>query len=335
MNPHRSFGESGRREAIAFWSLRTAVVLVVATVLLYGVALAPGAPYHIRELFGASPSLPQAFLFAVLVLLALAPPALLGLQLVRDPSPWAWLYPIGILLHAVLVFLLFRFATPIASVHDLVGLPVWGMAPELERLVRFIGVFMAVSVPVSGGTALLYAITRSFEPQRFLWWLLFAVLFLAFGYWVVVGMAATENVTELLRTDAYPLAWIGLSFWMLLLAFAASMIAERLSGVFTGTLAVSFGVILLLPLSFGVLFLALEPRVLGPESNLSALGFLLSVTRTAYLESSGLALFGRYALAYGAVLLLLVFAVYPVWIGYATRRFARRAIDSATDSAVG
>lgn len=59
-----------------------------------------------------------------------------------------------------------------------------------------------VSLPISGGTALLYGITRAYAPQRVLWWL----LFLALTYWIVIDNAATDNVVVLLRAAAFPLA---------------------------------------------------------------------------------------------------------------------------------
>lgn len=323
MHDQQSFGRAERQRAIGFLSIRLLIVLAIASVMLYVIAVAPGVPYHLRELFGDTPTPWQAVLFALMVLLALGPPALLGLQLIREPGLWAWLFPIGLLLHAALIFLVFRFATPIASVEDLVGLSVWPMPAELERLIRFVALFVVVSVSISGGTALLYAITRSFQPLRFLWWVLYAVLFLAVGYWIVVVAASTDNVTILLRGQANPLAWLALSLWMLLLAFGASLIAERVAGVFTGTGAALFALLLMLPLSYGALFLALEPRILGADgSGLSALEFLLSSSRSDYAFGA-LQLFGRYTLAYLAIMLLLTFAQYPVWVAYSTRRFAR------------
>jgi hypothetical protein len=322
----QDFGQAERRRAALFLGVRVLAILLVAAALLYLIAVVPGVPYHIRELFGRNPTPLQALLFALMVLLALGPPALLGLQLIRAPRPWAWLFPIGILAHAVLIFLIFRFATPIESMHDLVGLPVWPLPAELERLIRFTGVFVVLSMSVAGGTAMLFAITRSFEPVRFLWWLGYAVIFFALGYWIVVGLAATDNVTLLLRGDASPLAWLSLWLWLVLIAFGASLLAERLAGVFPGTLAALFALVLLLPLSYAVLFVAAEPRVLGPDSELSALGFLLSGDRADYVVG-GRELFGRYSLAYLAVVVLLTFAQYPVWVAYSTRRFARKAFE--------
>ncbi len=130
MSIYRSYDRNGLKQAATFWSLRVLVILVVVTAMLYLIAVVPGAPYHVRELFGSSPSLPQALLFALVVMFALGPPAMLGLQLVRLPGRYAWLFPLGILVHAIIVFLGFRFATPIASVNDLLGEPVWGIGDE-------------------------------------------------------------------------------------------------------------------------------------------------------------------------------------------------------------
>lgn len=321
MTIQRVYGQDGLKQAAKFWSLRMLVILLLATALLYLVAVLPGAPYHVRELFGASPTLPWALLFALIVLFALGPPAILGLQLVRLPRGFVWLFPVGILIHAVIVFLGFRFATPIASIHDLLGEPVWGIGDEWERLIRFVGLFLTVSLPISGGTALLYSITRAYAPRRVLWWVLFQFLFLMFSYWIVIGNAATDNVTVLLRAAAGPLDWIGFSLWLLSLAFTASVVAARAASLLKGSLATLFAVAVFLPLSYGILFLSLEQQVGGPQSNLSALEFLLTPRRSGYGMDDG-ALFLRYTLAYLGTILLLACSQYPAWLAYSTRRFA-------------
>ena len=333
MSIYCSYDRDGLKQAATFWSLRVLLILVLVTAMLYLIAVVPGPPYHVRELFGNSPSLPQALLFALVVMFALGPPAMLGLQLVRLPSRYVWLFPLGILVHAVIVFLGFRFATPIGSVHDLLGEPVWGIGDEAERLIRFTGLFLMVSLPISGGTALLYGITRAYAPRRVLWWLLFQVLFLALSYWIVIGNAATDNVVVLLRAAAVPLAWAGFALWLLCLAFAASLLAERVANVFRGTVATVFAILLFLPLSYGVLFLALEQNVAGPKSGLSALDFLLSPSRSDY-GAGEVELFVRYAVAYFGVLLLLACAQYPAWLAYSTRQF-KSIYGSSVQAAIG
>jgi hypothetical protein len=72
------------------------------------------------------------------------------------------------------------------------------------------------------------------------------------------------------------LAWVGFALWLLSLAFAASVVAERAADLLKGIMATLFAVALFLPLSFGILFLSLEQHVGGPHSNLSALDFLFS-----------------------------------------------------------
>lgn len=328
MSVHRSFGQDGLRQAVRFLLPRLLAVLALSTLVLYALSQLPGVPYHVRDLFGPSPSLPQAFLFALVVLFALGPPAYLGLQLIRLPGHYVWLFPAGILAHAVIVFLGFRFATPIASVHDMLGQPVWSIGAELERMIRFVGLFMVVSVPIAGGTALLYALTRSYAPRRILWWLLFALVLLGVSDWIVVGLAATSNVTVLLRDGITGVAWLGLAVWLMSLAFVASLVAERITGVYTDSLATAFAVVLFLPLSFGALFLATSQGVGGPASTLSAMEFLLSTDRESYFFTP-VGLFLHYAAAYLVAILLLAFSQYLLWLGYSARRFAMPAMKVA------
>ena len=333
MSIYRAYDRDGLKQATTFWSLRVLVILVLVTAMLYLIAVVPGAPYHVRELFGSSPTVPQALLFALVVMFALGPPAMLGLQLVRLPGRYVWLFPLGMLVHAIIVFLGFRFATPIASVQDLLGEPVWPIGEEAERLIRFAGLFLMVSLPISGGTALLYGITRAYAPRRVLWWLLFQLLFLGLSYWIVIGNAATDNIVVLLRSAARPLAWAGFALWLLCLAFAASLLAERVANVFKGTVVAAFAVLLFLPLSFGVLFLAFEQNVTGVKSDLSALDFLLSSSRISY-GFSDVELFLRYSAAYFVAVLLLACAQYPAWLAYSTRQF-KSIQGSSVQPAVG
>lgn len=330
MTVQRVFDADARVHAIGFWSIRVSIIIGVATLLLYALAVIPGVPYHIRELFGPNPTLPQALMFAMVVLLGLGPPAMLGLQLIRLPVARAWLFPLGVLAHGVIVFFAFRYATPIASVHDLLGEPVWALGGEWERMVRFVAAFLNVSLPIAGATALVYALTRSFAPRRFFLFVLFAGILTLGGYLVVVVNAATTNVTELLRGDDDLISWLGFGLWLGLIAFAASLVAERLSGVLGDSLAAGFAVLLFLPLSYGVLFLTLEPQVGGPFSELSALEFLLSATRERYFFLP-VEIFGRYSVGYLIAVLLLVFAQYPVWLAYSTRRFGNAAVRMASE----
>jgi len=190
-----------------------------------------------------------------------------------------------------------------------------------------------VSLPISGGTALLYGITRAYAPRRVLWWLLFQLLFLGLSYWIVIGNAATDNIVVLLRSGVRPLAWAGFALWLLCLAFAASLLAERVANVFKGTVVAAFAVLLFLPLSFGVLFLAFEQNVTGVKSDLSALDFLLSSSRISY-GFSDVELFLRYSAAYFVAVLLLACAQYPAWLAYSTRQF-KSIQGSSVQPAVG
>lgn len=316
----RVFSPEGRRDALRFLLPRLSLVLLVTTLVIYGVAMLPGVPYHVQALFGPRPSLSQTGLFAVIVLFALTPPAYFGLQLVRGVSRMAWLFPVAILLHAVIVFLAFRYATPIASVHDLLGFPLWGIGDELERAIRFVALFISVSVPFAGGSAVLYALTGSYAPRRLLWWLLFAAVLLGLAYQVIVVHAATTNVTALLPADLTLFGALGVALWLALLAFVGSVLAARLAGVLAGTFAAGLTVAVMLPLSYALISVATGQHVGGPGSSLSALAFLLSAESGQY-QFTTTGLFMHYAAAYGVVVVLLTCSQYPLWVSYATRRF--------------
>lgn len=323
MSIRRSFDDVGLRAAAALLGSRLLLLLALTTLFMFALATLPGVPYQIRALFGPSPSWGQALLFSSLALFALTPPALFGLQLIRLPSNRAWLFPLGLILHGSLAFLGVRYATPIASVHALVGVPVWGVAEELERWWRFLALFLLLSVPLAGGTALLYGLTRSYAPRRLLWWLVFAIPLLTLSRQVVVGAGTGEGFPELLRGGGAPLPWAVLALWLATLSFTASLLAERAAGVLDRSLPAIFAVLLFLPLSYVLLIVVLSPSVGLPGSDLTALAFLLTPVQGRY-GLAGVDLFLRYTASYFGAVLLLALAQYPLWLIYSTRRFAVR-----------
>ncbi len=335
MSVVHSFGQDGLQRAGRFWLPRVGVVFLVLTLIMFGVAVVPGVPYNVQELFGSGTSLLQSALFALVALLALAPPAFVGLQIMRLPLRWVWLFPVGIIIHGVIVFLGYRFATPIGSLHDMVGLPSGEAPVEVERWLRFMGLFAMVSVPVAGGVGLLFAVTRSPVPMRFLSWVVFAILTLLVSWWIVVVNSATDNLTTLLRDGGGVLSLLLLGFWMFVLSFAAALLAQRLAQVMTGTVSTLFGILLCLPLSYWALMLALTPHTAGEDQGLSAMAFLLSPSRREY--PTGDIVMWRYAATYFVAIVVLALCQYPVWLGYAARRFAvpRPVVALAADPATG
>jgi hypothetical protein len=321
MSVVRTFRRDGFQQAARFWLIRVGVAYLILTLVMYGLAVIPGVPYNIQELFGAQPTVLKALLFAVIALVAFSPPAFIGVQQMRMPLRWAWLFPVGIIVHGVVVFLGYRFATPIGSLHDMVGLPSGDVLPaELERWLRFMGLFALVSVPIAGGVGLFFAVTRSPLPIRFLTWVGFAVVAVLASWWIVVISSATDNITLILRGGGSLLSVLFLGVWVFVLSFSAALLAQRLSQLMGGTVITLFGILLCLPLSYWALMLALTPHIGGGDHGLSAMAFLLSPSRQEY--SSGGILFWRYAVGYLTAVVVLALCQYPVWLGYATRRFA-------------
>jgi glycopeptide antibiotics resistance protein len=268
-------------------------------------------PYNIRELLGGGDSFARSLGLVLALGLAFGPPAAFGIALLRRPLRDVWRFPLGIVLQSALVYLGLRIAVPLESIHDILGTPVLGWPPELERLARFGALFGVVSLLLAGGAVIFHALVRAPYPSVLLRWLVMAVLLLPLGHWVVVQAAATDNLVELLRGGGGWLASLSLGAWFVLLGLGGSILAARSAGAGQGWFGTLLGVLLLTPLGYGLVLLGTEPAIDKYGERFSALQFLLSPDRSDYVSDEALAL--RYVLIYLALLGMVAFAQYPVW----------------------
>jgi hypothetical protein len=316
-----------------FWSLRTVIILLLATALLYLIAILPSTPYHIRELFGSSPSLPQALLFALIVLFALGPPAVLGLQLVRLSRGFVWLFPS-------------RHPGPCGGRIPGISLrhanrqrsrPDWrACLGDSQRTGTSRSLRRAISDGVSADLRRhRIAVRHHARPCPSAGALVVAVS-TAVSRRQLLDRRGQRGHRQHHGALAFGRGSVGLDRICPLVAeFGLCRIGggrARRRPV-EGHLATLFAVAIFLPLSFGILFSSLEQQIGGPQSTLSALDFLLSARRTDYgLGMRQLLL--RYSLAYLATILLLACSQYPAWLAYSTRRF--KSISGASgEPAVG
>lgn len=287
-------------------------VLVLWPVLLCALLIAlvvhlPGVPYNMRELVavGHGGWVSSIALSACLFLMYAAPLWPNGQTVAASLAS-----PLLALVCGVLAFSLLRLAVPLESLHDVLGSPVWGWPWEWERLLRFVALWTAIFLTV-GLAGQWVATVLDSSRLGVLIGNVFLMLVLIFPlYWLIVHLAATDNLTELLARQASisSFAWVLASIGSL--AVAGGLVAVWMVQPVLWRRLLPWVLTSLVVSPLGLLF-GLESTMVKYGKVFSALQFLLSAERDAYLEG------GALWLRLGGVLLMAVFGVavvqYPAW----------------------
>jgi len=284
--------------------------LVLMTVALWLVTSSELAPYNLRELTEKFPPPFGALGLLLAALVAFSPAALIG----RTLSESQHLKPLLLLVffgHVLLLYLVLRVALPLESIDDIIGSVRPAGTAELERFLRFAGFFLFVGTAVAGGVAAWFAL-RSIRPQRIGRWLLLGALGFLIGDWAIVVKASTDNLVELIRGRGSLIGMAALYLWFWVTSFHAVLgvvwLRRKLS------LPISLvATLFLLPLAYGLFWVALEPHVVKYQQAFSAIQFLLSPDRENYVFGSELVI--RFVLMQFGLLLLMGFAFYPALRG--------------------
>ena len=190
---------------------------------------------------------------------------------------------------------------PQEALDDIVGSPTLGLNGTVERGLRFIGLVIGPFAGLTLGARLAIGPVRGGQA-----WTGVAVTLalLALSYSVVVLFANTSNVVELLRgrgSVADAISVIVLLVWLGAVTALAGygIVASRIRSI-----TISFAMIVLsVPWAWQMFVLAGNPRLEKYGAVFSARQFLLSPDREHYLDDR--LIFGRFAIAYVALLLLL------------------------------
>lgn len=287
--------------------------LLLAASMLTWLLQSPAAPYNLRELAAGRPLAGAALSLLTAFVLAFGPPAWMGIRLVRcRRSGDAYLWGLGLLGHAALIYLLVRLSFPLESLDALIGPPTLGWPGEWERLVRFSALFLPFSLMTAGGTALI-AVMRSPYVRVFGRWLVLTLPVLPLSWWLVVGKASTPNVVDMIAGHGHPAAALFVLGWWFVLALGAAALAARIAGFVQEWTPVVILLVLGLPVAYVSIYLGTNQAISGYGAQFSALQYLLSADRTHYV--TGLAFWLRYLLTYLGLLGLLVIAQLPLWLG--------------------
>lgn len=283
-------------------SARRHAVVLAGLVIAASMALPylPSVPYNLRELLAPEGRPWPAVLVGVsaLALAALGPWLAVAAVPLRRGS--GVVTPAGLLGGSMLVSLLLIAGAPRESVHDLVGVPVLGIADSLETVGRLAVLLLGVVWASAVGHAFHGGAPRSVGAGR-------AgpiALLTAHGLWVlplwhlvVVRWAGTDNLTELMDGGGGVQSTASLLAWVALLAAtgAALEAAVRRPDVVSGV-ATLLELTLSVLLGWWLLNAGTEEVVVKYGRVFSTPQFLLSAGRDAYAE--GPALWGRYLLAH-------------------------------------
>lgn len=280
---------------------------LVLTGFLVVIAHLPSVPYNVRELVAMGP-------LGVVSASALAASGLLLARLplaVNRMAAWSVLSaPLVAPLAGALIYAGLRVAVPLESIHDVVGAPVLGWPWEWERLLRFSALWTAGTLAVGLAGLQVAAVLR---PGRLVAWIngALVVAMLTYPlYRIIVAEAATDNLTELLADHASlaSMVWVGVGFCAVAMsgsALAAWAVQPHRWRRLLPVWLIGMG---LAP--WGLLS-GLEPAVVKYGQVFSALQFLLSARRDAYLDGADL-WFRLAAVLCGSMLVLAVLQ-YPDW----------------------
>lgn len=350
--PHALGSRAGALAALAVtWAVIAAGIGLIGHV--------PGVPYNVAELFGPSGGPLDFMEFSAAVLLLGAAPAIAGYLTARSRHPFV-LFPIVVGLAGIAVYVPLTIAVTDESMRDIIGtteilrrltqdrllgsfgvrlvnaVGAGALAPGLnviEPMVRFLALTAPLTVSLSAGYSVVFRRRMSGRSAgRFAMLLgLTALPWLVIAKLIVINLASTDNLTELIAPSVFPGVggWAYLILLAVLIAAASVMAAWSLSGARSGGRwkAVA-GVLVSVPVGWMLLNIGLASSVSKYGINFSATEFLLGADRAAH--NSGLALFLRWGLAQLALTSILAFGGLLVirWLGLAA---ARQPVASRID----
>jgi hypothetical protein len=287
--------------------------------LLWLLARVPGVPYNVVKLMPASGAgvVSALGVAAALAWMLAAPSWLLPARRRR----WRLAFPLLLIGHGLLAFLVLHLSAPPAMLYKVIGTPVlgWGAASVLEDAGRYVALHAAFMMPLLGAMALVRLVTAPHTLADLLWWAAWALLLFVPVHGVVVAGAGTDNLVELMRGGGGVGASLALAAGWGALATAGTALAAALAAGAAPAGAPRpwrRGPLLVLGVLAGLaapalLAAGLEPSLFKYGQLFSAAQFLLSAGRDAYVQGPELVLRAAVALA-GAVALVALLQ-WPGW----------------------
>jgi glycopeptide antibiotics resistance protein len=295
-------------------SVAVGIAYVSLLALIWVVTHWPGAPYNVRELLRPGIPLLSAALLAAAIVWLCAFPTLAAWSIRgRDAARAMVRWPVVLVSHAALAYVLLALAVPEESIGDIVGSPVLGGPRQLEYLVRSTVLYATIVwlLFLGGLTAWRRRDYIGTHAQLIAVSVVVSVFLLPIAHWVIVVQAATDNLVELMHDGGGIPASAALACFLVLLGATGGWIARILqSGAFLAPLKAAALAAISTLAGYGLLMLGTEQTLFKYGKVFSSLQFLLSVDRNHYLIGPSLLL--RFAATYAGAITILVLSYWSV-----------------------
>jgi hypothetical protein len=281
-------------------------------------------PYNVRELFSETvPWVSGSGLAIAVVGIVLGPLMLAQVLASRRGASPAW-FALGAIILGILTWLALWASVPKESMHDIVGSPILLWPWHFELAGRFLFVQMPIAV-LGAGAGLLVLARQTRVPMVLAGgrWIVAGLPLLVIAHWVVVPLAATDNLTELMaeggtyKSSVWLIIWFALC-WFCGYGLASALVQSslRMLALYTLLVVVSF------PIGHVVLSEGLGDVIEKYGRTFSALQFLLSPARDQLLSEAGVST--RYYQFHGLLVLSIVAVSLPAWLAWRTRTGMRQ-----------
>lgn len=267
----------------------------------------PGMPYNLRELFGEQ-RLFGSVVFAMALLWLGAGPWWIAQQAGKKSWPVLWL-PFWLILTVCISLLFVKLSVTAESLGDVTGAAdlyrrivqenLWGddwrnrladwpavLINFIESAIRFSALYGLLLIPL---TLCALFTNRLWRLPTSMGGIIVLILLWWLAKWIVVDMAITDNIVELIAVDGVP--YLGA-----LLLLAALHVTFLSHASFRNSIILAIGSALSLPLSWWLLNQGLEIVLFKYDVVFSAPQFLLGANRNDWLTEDELLL--RWAVLY-------------------------------------
>jgi hypothetical protein len=288
-------------------------------------------PYNVRELVYQGHPFRSLALLAGLLYWSIGFPVFTARWLARG-GMYLLSFPLLVLLHGLVAWLLIVSAVPSESIHDIVGSPVLGWPWKWELLGRFVALFAMWSVAASAGSIMAAIEILPHAKTSLLGWAIGACIVVPVSYYVVVSQASTDNLVELIANNGGVGSFLLIASALVLMLFGGTkaslaffLRAVRADKAIVWVLGA--GISAYLALHFG-----LEQIIVKYGQVFSALQFLLSSSRENLAGTAQLIF--RYTVLYSALVAAIIMVQGPLWrwVALAPRqdRTAREYLQDST-----
>lgn len=294
----------------------TPFLLVVSIVgaLVAGANSVDSLPYNIRELFSSSNAIPTVLYFALALEIFFLGPAVASIMLIFYSRYALFLFPASVLTGTSATWLMLRPSVPMESLHDILGTPILEWSGGWELFARFLalagGIWTILCLAGFLVCLPIMAKVQVFAKRLLLVWVE-AVFVLSVSWVVVVFLAATDNITELLAWDGHPLSGVMLGGAILVLGINAAFISRAVAFRSRKLIHGAFITLVSVMACYVLVYSGLAAEVTKYGQTFSALQFLLSPSRADYV--SGLDLAIRYTIFHSFIIVLVAIIQFPAW----------------------